>query len=53
MAILAARLSSQCLRYTPRGGRIEVAFSDESGRVQIRVGNTGKPIPVEHREAIF
>ena len=41
------------MRYTPRGGRIEVAFSDESERVQIRVGNTGKPIPVEHREAIF
>ncbi len=41
------------LRYTPAGGRIEVAVEESGQAVNLRIGNTGVPIPVEFRTAIF
>jgi signal transduction histidine kinase len=42
------------VRYTPRGGCISLT-ADALGdsEVQIRIGNSGPPIPSEYREAIF
>jgi signal transduction histidine kinase len=41
------------LRYTPAGGRIEVVVEDAGHAVNLRIGNTGAPIPKEFRTAIF
>lgn len=40
-------------RYTPRRGRIELAAVDAGGHVELRVGNTGAPIPEDARRLIF
>jgi signal transduction histidine kinase len=40
-------------RHTPAGGRIEVSSAATDGMVQLRIGNTGVPIPDEARERIF
>jgi signal transduction histidine kinase len=40
-------------RYTPAGGRIEVQGFSAEHSVQLRIGNTGSPIPVEDRARIF
>jgi signal transduction histidine kinase len=40
-------------RHTPAGGRIEVSGAATDGVVQLRIGNTGVPIPNEARERIF
>lgn len=40
-------------RYTPPGGRIAVSGSGSQDRVQLTIGNTGKPIPIEARSRIF
>jgi PAS domain S-box-containing protein len=42
------------VRYTPSGGMIGVAATEVAdGRIQIQIGNTGRPIPVEDRTRIF
>jgi len=41
------------LRHTPSGGRIEVERREVGPDVEIRIGNSGGPIPVEERTAIF
>jgi two-component system sensor histidine kinase/response regulator len=40
-------------RHTPSGGRIHVCGASTDGTVQLRIGNTGVPIPDEARERIF
>jgi two-component system, sensor histidine kinase and response regulator len=43
---------SNALRHTPKGGRIRAqALSRET--VEIRLANTGPPIPIEERERVF
>lgn len=41
------------VRYTPCGGRIVLAVTPAGDRVRIAIGNTGTPIPAEHRHHIF
>ncbi len=41
------------LRYTPADGRVQLEASVQSSRAEIRIGNTGVPIPVEARTLIF
>jgi signal transduction histidine kinase len=41
------------LRHTPSGGRIAVCGSAAGSSVLLRVGNTGRAIPVEQRGRIF
>jgi signal transduction histidine kinase len=41
------------LRYTPAGGRVRVDAERRGAQVQLRIGNSGAPIPVEARERIF
>lgn len=40
-------------RHTPAGGRIEVQGFSSIGSIQLRIGNTGSPIPAEDRARIF
>lgn len=40
-------------RHTPPGGRIDVAAAAGPSAVQLRIGNSGAPIPVEERSRIF
>lgn len=40
-------------RYTPAGGRIEVQGLSSTDAVQLRIGNTGSPIPLDERTRIF
>ena len=41
------------LRYTPSGGRIAVCTDTDPRAVQLKIGNTGEPIPPDARERIF
>ena len=41
------------LRYTPAGGRIEVAAFESAERVVMTIGNSGPEIPAAERERIF
>ncbi|MCC6527091.1 MAG: hypothetical protein IT373_30870 [Polyangiaceae bacterium] len=41
------------LRHTPAGGRIELAVEPAARTAQIRVGNTGEPIPERSRARVF
>ena len=41
------------IRYTPVGGRLEVAVEPAGRCVSVRVGNSGPPIPMEARQRIF
>jgi two-component system, sensor histidine kinase and response regulator len=40
-------------RHTPPGGRISVAGRAEDTRMQLRIGNSGAPIPADARDRIF
>ena len=41
------------LRHTPVGGRIELSLQERDGDFEIRVGNSGRAIALEARQAIF
>ena len=41
------------IRYTPVGGRLEVAVEPAGRYVSVRVGNSGPPIPMEAHQRIF
>jgi len=50
---LAANLIDNAVRYTPAGGRIDVAVRCRDGRCWIEVDDSGPGIPVEDRERVF
>jgi signal transduction histidine kinase len=41
------------LRHTPTGGRIAVCGRQATGAVQLKIGNSGPPIPLQARDRIF
>ncbi len=41
------------LRYTPREGRIEIRVTSVDSGIQVRIGNTGAPIPAADQTKIF
>ena len=53
LATLRATLLDNALRYTPRGGRVDVAIADESGQAVLSVSDTGPGIPADARERVF
>ena len=52
---LAGNLIDNALRYTPRGGRVDVDddAAAAAGAVLLRISDAGPGIPVEHRERVF
>ena len=53
LAILLSNLLDNALRYTPRGGRIDVAVDDDDGHAVLTVADTGPGIPSEERARVF
>jgi len=53
LAVLIANLLDNALRYTPPGGRIDVALDDEGGVAVLSVTDTGPGIPAAERAQVF
>ena len=53
LATLLANLLDNALRFTPEGGRVDVAMTDESGRAVLSVADTGPGVPAAERERVF
>ena len=53
LAMLLANLLDNALRYTPAGGRVDVAVDDEYGAAVLGVMDTGPGIPPVERESVF
>jgi CheY-like chemotaxis protein/anti-sigma regulatory factor (Ser/Thr protein kinase) len=50
---VAANLITNAVKYTPRGGRIDVRVGQEAGKALLIVSDTGIGIPREHLRSIF
>jgi two-component system, OmpR family, sensor kinase len=53
LAILLSNLLDNALRYTPEGGKIDVALDNDAGRAVLTVADTGPGIPPEERARVF
>ncbi len=53
LGMLLANLLDNALRYTPAGGRVDVAVDDEDGAAVLSVMDNGPGIPVGERESVF
>jgi two-component system OmpR family sensor kinase len=53
LAILLSNLLDNALRYTPRGGRIDVAVDADADAVTLSVADTGPGIALADRERVF
>jgi two-component system OmpR family sensor kinase len=53
LAILLSNLIDTALRYTPRGGRIDVTVERDESGTTLGVADTGPGIPAEARERVF
>ena len=53
LSMLLANLLDNALRYTPEGGRIDVAVDDDAGHAVLIVADSGPGIPVSDRERVF
>jgi two-component system OmpR family sensor kinase len=53
LAILLSNLLDNALRYTPEGGKIDVALDDDGGRAVLTVIDNGPGIPPEERARVF
>jgi len=53
MEKVVENLLSNAVRYTPRGGRIEVHLGLDQGLIRLRVADTGIGIPAEEKERVF
>jgi two-component system, OmpR family, sensor kinase len=50
---LLANLVDNAIRYTPRGGRVDVAAGADGGRAFLEVSDSGPGIPAAERERVF
>ncbi|MET0856895.1 MAG: HAMP domain-containing sensor histidine kinase [Telluria sp.] len=53
MKVLVKNLVDNAIRYTPEGGRVDIAVRKEHGLVTLQVDDTGPGIPAEERERVF
>ena len=50
---IVSNLLSNALKFTPRGGRIDMQLDVVDDKVKVTIADTGKGIPEEHKENIF
>jgi len=50
---MVSNLFGNALKYTPRGGSIDVSLTKVDGEIVLRVADTGPGIPAEDRERVF
>jgi two-component system OmpR family sensor kinase len=53
LKLLVKNLVDNAIRYTPAGGRVDIAVRREHGLVTLQVDDTGPGIPVDERERVF
>jgi signal transduction histidine kinase len=53
LALLVRNLIDNAVRYTPRGGRVDVSVAAEDGKVILRVADTGMGIPQRDLPRVF
>ncbi len=53
LAMLLANLLDNALRYTPEGGRVDVAIDEADGHAVLSVTDTGPGIPAAERARVF
>ena len=53
LRMLLRNLADNAIRYTPRGGRVDVSVGRSLGVAFLRVTDTGPGIPAEDRERVF
>jgi two-component system OmpR family sensor kinase len=53
LRMLVGNLVDNAIRYTPKGGKVDVTLSDATNSVVLKVEDTGLGIPTEDRERIF
>ncbi len=53
LQVLIGNLIDNAVRYTPPGGRVDVALRQEEGLAVLTVSDTGPGIPVAEREKVF
>jgi len=53
LRILITNLVGNAIRYTPAGGRVDVAVGEEESGVFIEVSDSGPGIPAEDRQRVF
>ncbi|MGQ0658220.1 MAG: ATP-binding protein [Chromatiales bacterium] len=53
MTVLLRNLLDNAVRYTPRGGRIEVALRREAARAYLEIADNGPGIPPHERRRVF
>jgi two-component system OmpR family sensor kinase len=50
---LVKNLVDNAIRYTPQGGRVDIAVAESAGQVLLDIDDTGPGIPPEERERVF
>lgn len=50
---IISNLLSNAFRWTPQGGRVELALATENGNVQVDIADSGPGIAAEERDRIF
>ncbi len=53
LRMMLDNLIDNALRYTPRGGRVDVELDDSGGKAILTVRDTGPGIPASERERVF
>jgi signal transduction histidine kinase len=53
LGILLCNLIGNAIRYTPKGGRIDIRTHLDAGRVSLEVADTGPGIPPQQRKRVF
>ena len=53
LRVLLSNLVDNAIRYTPSGGRVDVAVALEDGRPVLRVEDSGPGIPPHERARVF
>ncbi|MGE5182592.1 MAG: sensor histidine kinase [Acidobacteriota bacterium] len=52
-ARVVENLLDNATRYAPRGGRCGISAKRADGRFELAIGNSGPPVPIAERDAIF